>query len=301
VKDYLDQLTDRQWGANTVKSFSYLQCSTCSLVFLYPTPSSDEVSEFYPPVSQYYAYQPQDTPRLYSLLSYIVAKRGIIAAILKWSFFPFLQVSEPGRVLDVGCGVGHFLNVMQEIGHETWGMEMNQKAAKVAGKRHRVVSGTTLSSVDLPQSYFDQITMFQVFEHLINPLETLMTAKALLKPEGRLFIATPNVKSQMAKRFGRDWRGLEYPRHIYLYSPEAVCQLLGRAGFHNLQCRTRFAPSDLIGSLHLHATSRGDPPPVLCSIPRKIAMLILSPSILYSNLNDSGTWSLLEVAAEKDG
>jgi 2-polyprenyl-3-methyl-5-hydroxy-6-metoxy-1,4-benzoquinol methylase len=192
-----------------------------------------------------------------------------------------------------------FLDVMQEEGVDTWGIEMDYSAASITLKRHKVVNGSNLTSLDLPENYFDQITMFQVFEHVLNPLEMLENAFLLLKPKGRIIISVPNAESYIAQEFGRDWRGLEYPRHLFLYNPRAITNLLKRVGFQNIQYRTRFAPSDLLDSLQLR-TSNKRIYNLLGSKTKRVVMNLLFPLILQSILFDSGKCSLLEVVAIKN-
>lgn len=300
VGAYLDGVSDRQRESGRTRTFRYLQCRTCYAIFLSPMPSASAVSSFYPPASEYYAYQAQASPRSYTWLRRIGTKRSIGAVLIRRLFFPFLRLHSSGRVLDIGCGAGHFLNVMQEMRWETWGMEMSQEAVEIAGTRHRVVHASTLSAAHLPQGYFDLITMFQVIEHLVEPVQTMEAAYALLKSGGRLVMHTPNGESRLAQHFGRDWRGLECPRHVCLYGPRALAHLLKGGGFHNIRYRTRPAPSDLIDSLRLRAESSRQCPGILCRIPRDIAMYLLLPWTLYGMLRNRGNGSLLEATAERE-
>jgi len=85
---YLSNLDDRQWEENKFsKVFSYFQCLSCKIIFLYPTPSQDIVYRFYPPASEYYAYQAHNIPHLYKVLKYIGKKKNILSTTLKWIFF----------------------------------------------------------------------------------------------------------------------------------------------------------------------------------------------------------------------
>jgi Methyltransferase domain len=74
-----------------------------------------------------------------------------------------------------------------------------------------------------------------VFEHLRDPLAALAEARSLLRPGGRLWLSMPNIASAGLARFGRNWRGLEPPRHLALFDPPRLSALLIDAGFDDVR------------------------------------------------------------------
>jgi len=80
-------------------------------------------------------------------------------------------------------------------------------------------------------SCFDVITLNHVIEHVHDPIAVLRACHRLLKPGGRLWLETPNVDSLGLARFGRNWRGLETPRHLVLFGRRGLRQACMAAGF----------------------------------------------------------------------
>jgi hypothetical protein len=89
-----------------------------------------------------------------------------------------------------------------------------------------------------PSARFDLIILFQVLEHLAEPLTTLRRSAELLEPGGMLVVAVPNLASWQARVFGRSWFHLDVPRHQHHFSPGALEYAIQQAGLRVV--RTRF-------------------------------------------------------------
>ncbi len=134
------------------------------------------------------------------------------------------------RLLDVGCHIGVFLEIAQERGWEAWGVEPSHWAAREARSRGlRVIEGT-LDDVHLADEFFDVITMWDVIEHLTNPLEDLRKSYRLLKKGGLICIHTINIESPLARLMGRHWPWL-MEMHLYYFSPRTLTAMLRKVGF----------------------------------------------------------------------
>lgn len=163
------------------------------------------------------------------------------------SVIAWLHASWRGRLLDVGCGNGEFLARMRELGWEVVGFEPDSRAAAVARK----VAGVSVFSGDLndqeliPGS-FDAVTMNNVIEHLAEPLPALERVRDLLKSGGHLVIQTPNVSSLGHYWFGRKWRGLEPPRHFFLFTPAALVRLVATAGLEVVKLENNAIGADFM-------------------------------------------------------
>ncbi|WP_295456947.1 methyltransferase domain-containing protein [uncultured Thiodictyon sp.] len=146
-----------------------------------------------------------------------------------------LPAPSPGeRLLDVGCGNGAWLDLMRAGGWAVWGVEPDaQSAARAAALGLSIVPD--LLSAPFADQSFDAITLNHVIEHLHDPCATLARCQALLKPGGRLWIATPNLDALGRVRFGRAWRGLETPRHLVLFTAASLRGILAAAGFESIE------------------------------------------------------------------
>jgi len=138
--------------------------------------------------------------------------------------------SSNGKLLDVGCGTGEFLNEMALAGWEIDGIETNAFAREIARERYNV----SVHSPDQVKSYgdpkFDVITFWHVLEHLTNPIEILRTITVSLKKNGFLLIAAPNYKSFDGDYYQSFWAAYDVPRHLYHFNYETMITLLKQVG-----------------------------------------------------------------------
>lgn len=160
---------------------------------------------------------------------------------------------EGGKLLDLGCGTGNFLAHMRDRGAwDVYGLDVNRRAVSYARDRLDIeVRGGTLKEARYPADFFDVVSMWNVLEHLHDPVATLREVKRILQPEGALFLSVPNSGSVDARLFGPCWVGLDPPRHLYTFDRTTLELLLARSGF-------RMAESaHVTGSYHSLVTSAG--------------------------------------------
>jgi 2-polyprenyl-3-methyl-5-hydroxy-6-metoxy-1,4-benzoquinol methylase len=149
-----------------------------------------------------------------------------------------------GRLLDVGCGAGDLLLRMKSYGWHVEGLEPDPVAAANLYKWGIKVTQGTLPSKELQEASFDVITASHVIEHVANPAIFLSSCFKLLRPGGHLVLATPNANSAGLKKHGQSWVHLDAPRHLVLFTPQSLANLLRAAGFHServtTSCRSAF-------------------------------------------------------------
>jgi len=140
--------------------------------------------------------------------------------------------------LDVGCGAGERLEQMRGLGWTVSGLDFDEKAVGVAKARGLDVSCGTIPGIWFPPETFDVVTMNHVIEHVPDPIELLKECYRILKPGGKVVLTTPNSSSWGHKFFREHWRGLEPPRHLHIFGPSSIEQILKRAGFDAVIVRT---------------------------------------------------------------
>jgi SAM-dependent methyltransferase len=139
---------------------------------------------------------------------------------------------EQGRLLDVGCGAGYFLSGMRRHGWEVSGLEVSRRAAQIAERDYGLeVRVGELGSMAFAASSFDVVTLWNVLEHLPSPKGDLRIIHDILRPGGLLAFGIPNAASLDARVFGRFWAGLDMPRHLHVFAPEALGRMLTELGF----------------------------------------------------------------------
>jgi SAM-dependent methyltransferase len=150
-----------------------------------------------------------------------------------------LRLRTSGRLLDVGCSVGHLMALAQESGFEAWGIDTNARAVDYACQRfgERVHLGR-VETAPFPPASFAAITANAVLEHVVHPVEFLAALRRLLAPGGILVVGVPNFDGWASRLEGARWYGLQPAGHVWQYTPSSLVAVLGRAGFRTLRVRT---------------------------------------------------------------
>jgi SAM-dependent methyltransferase len=160
------------------------------------------------------------------------------------------------RLLDVGFGDASFLRFMSSAGWTAAGLEIDEAAVAAAQSSGLDVALGTIEDAPYEAESLDAITLSHVIEHLHDPVGALQTCLRLLRRDGVLWLATPNLDSPGHGRFGRDWFGLDPPRHLVVFGIRTIDYALRKAGFaHMSHPRTYRAELVLAGSEAL-ATGR---------------------------------------------
>lgn len=232
--------------------WSFRKCpkTECGLVWLDPAPLETELWKAY---VTYHTHTRATSNKAEKLLLSFVNRLAKTALFPLWFRnglwretdylrYMTLKTTPPGRLLDVGCGGGRFMNRMRRLGWEVEGIDFDEKATRKISQRYGMKTYTgDLVSCKLAGASYDAITMSHTIEHLFDPDKTLGECMRLLKPGGRLVVTTPNVAGAAATLFGRFWRGWEPPRHLHLFSVGSLRNILLKSGFDIGELRTTSA------------------------------------------------------------
>lgn len=153
------------------------------------------------------------------------------------------ELRTPGRLLDIGCSYGAFMVLAQGEGWDTSGVELSKEPAKFAREERRLdVFNGTVEQAGYPEGYFDAVTLWDVIEHLDNPVSTMAEIHRIMAPGGILLVFTINQESLLTtvghilyKLSLNRWKhlmGLFYDiHHNFFFSPHTITRLLERSGF----------------------------------------------------------------------
>jgi SAM-dependent methyltransferase len=172
----------------------------------------------------------------------------------------YLAVPKKGRMLDVGCGDGWVLKLARELGWNEEGVDFDRRAVDLVRRKGLRVRHGRLADQCYPDDSFDLVLMSHVIEHVHDPLGTLREIRRVLRRGGTLTVTTPNAGSWGHRHFGRDWRGLEPPRHLRIFNADSLSALVKRAGFGRIAVSStlRMTPFIFLQSRLLRRSGRGD-------------------------------------------
>jgi len=191
-----------------------VECADCGLI--YETPREPE-----PAIEQQYALVEDPTYEREAL--------GRIRTFSKLLGRIEIYVTS-GKMVDVGCYTGVFLDLARQRGWQTLGVEPSLWAARKAREKGLTVINVPFRKAALPGESFDLVTMWDVIEHLHDPLGELRAIRRILRPDGILALSTMNVSCLFARLTGRYWPW--YMRmHLYYFTPDSITQMLKAAGF----------------------------------------------------------------------
>lgn len=206
-----------------------VRCNACGLVYQNPRPTPDEIGVHYP--STYESYANHRVRAKGQLL-----RRAYDYGMQKRCRFVTRALPQGGRLLDLGCAAGAFLVAMREQANwEVEGVEVSKETAQSAREHNglKVFAGT-LEQANFPDNHFDAVTLWDVLEHLHDPVGTLAEINRILRPGGVAVIRVPNFDSWDASLFGLYWAGLDAPRHLYIYTRATLANSLRAGGLELL-------------------------------------------------------------------
>lgn len=139
----------------------------------------------------------------------------------------------PGRLLDVGCALGFFLDEARRRGWTVEGIDISAHAARYAREKLDLPARSgLLRDAGFAKESFDVITMWDVIEHVRDPVAELSLCRDLLRPGGLVVLSTPDAGSPVARVTGARWMGYKLAEeHLYYFSRKTMTFALEKAGF----------------------------------------------------------------------
>jgi SAM-dependent methyltransferase len=216
-------------------SFRYYRCGYCDVLFMHPIPDRVQIASFYD--DTYSVYQDGSTlakqkSSIKQLIKFFVGflfmRRTELDIIKKIIALSGLQTSQI-NIMEYGCGVGNFMSQLSRIYsfRNFVGLDFSQRAVDICNKKGLNVYRADSLSDYVSSVNFDIIYAFQLLEHLPEPKKFIDDVYKKLSKDGYLYLTLPNTSSLGYRLFGRFWKGLDAPRHIFQYNLLAVKRLLG--------------------------------------------------------------------------
>jgi 2-polyprenyl-3-methyl-5-hydroxy-6-metoxy-1,4-benzoquinol methylase len=206
---------------HTVSSESYevWHCNSCTGRFTQAVPDEEHIAAYYQ--SENYISHSNTRKGLlaqaYQFARHLTRRQKRMRIERMWK-------QGPGRLLDIGCGTGEFLDEMQHAGWEVMGLEPDAGARQQARELGLDISESE-ALFSLPPASFDVITLWHVLEHVHRLDASLDAIARALRPGGFILVAVPNYTSADAEHYASFWAAYDTPRHLYHFSPASMRRL----------------------------------------------------------------------------
>ena len=198
------------------------ECAECQIAMINPFPSDKKIASLYSTGN----YRTDEGTRFVFFIEYLIYLGNLLE---RMRIEKYAQI---GKVLDVGCGRGLFLDIMRRGGWHVAGSELNKETASYAENVYglKVYTGNIAEHFLAPES-FQVINIRGVLEHLKEPDAMLSEAHRLLKKGGLLVILVPDIRSFEFKLGRENWFHLDLPYHLFQFTEEGLIRLLKKKGF----------------------------------------------------------------------
>jgi len=227
------------------------KCSVCGLIFQNPQKEMEELSKETYDRAYYDTYYPEDA-------KYEMAKKQYD---LRLQRLEDLREGKKGKILDLGCGRGAFLEAAKNRGWEVFGIELSEAAADIAKEKFglEAIKNKIVEEAGFEENMFDVINMNHVLEHVPCPDETLKVIYKILKPGGLFYCEIPrqsNILNFLSNIVAKKDFGFNYMiEHLYLFDFKSLKFLLEQADFKIKEMKLADVGEDyrFVRGVHYHS------------------------------------------------
>ncbi len=201
--------------------YSIFRCNSCNVQLRLPQPSHEELKKIY--ANYYHPWKIEnevaETVKISKTKTFEIRLQEIQKHIRR------------GKILDVGCAAGYFLESAKNAGFEPYGVELSESFFKETHlKFGDSIYRGTIENIPCKDNFFDVITMFDLLEHVKDPVSTLRRCRKILMPNGVIAAVLPNTSSLTAKLMRKNW--MQYKKeHLFYFSPKNISALLKQESF----------------------------------------------------------------------
>lgn len=259
-----------------INDFSILRCLSCELLFVKEIPTQQELDYHYGKAADGMAAD-EDCVYLNR------ANDENLAYYYRRLRDQIVRSVPAGRILDIGCNAGQFLDVME--GFERYGIERSPLHGPVAREKYgeKIFIGT-FEDYPAPAIPFDCITLQDVLDHMVDPLEALRKCHSLLKPNGLLIVKVHDISCLYAKLSGKNFYAFLPPLHLFYFSRPSLKMALEKASFTVV--RALHMSHLIFLSTIFYRLARGNPESPFFALYRKTEGTWLGRRRIHKNLHD---------------
>jgi len=224
------------------EEFNLVKCGNCGLIYTNPYPEMNEDFHKYYPDNNYYILDKEEN------FNIVIKALFYISTYLKIK--DVLKLKKTGKILDIGCGQGQFLHMLNDRGWDCVGIERSVKLKEYVSKKYNIpVMDADMKKWEFKNQEFDVINIYHVIEHIEEPETLLKKVREIIKDDGILIMGLPNIASFQSGVFSNKWFHLDLPRHLLHYSHETITVLLNKCGFEVISNKGFSFEHDTYGQL----------------------------------------------------
>jgi SAM-dependent methyltransferase len=210
----------------------FWRCTSCGYECQHPLPSETELRDYY------------DSSYEEGMYREFVAAAEMKTLTAKSRFQQVRPYLREGRLLDVGCSDGRFVEYARSQGLDAEGIDISKVAVEIGRRRGIPLQVATIESHHPSESYVN-ITAFDVLEHVLSPAEFLSNLLRLLEPGGVCALCIPNVGGLMRKLMGKRWYFYIPEEHLHFFGGSTIKTFASNVGFTDVQCFSAVKPMTL--------------------------------------------------------
>ncbi len=199
-----------------------IRCKQCGVIYVESPPSWDIIESRYN--NDYHCYSEAVSLPKEIIYDYFLKEIKRIKGL---------------KILDVGCGMGEFLELVVDNEGKPYGIEFSDYASDfVAKKGIKVCNQNAEGKFCYDSKLFDIVTMWDVIEHLYNPGKALSEINRVLKKDGFLILSTPNFSGLTRLLFGFNAYQISLPEHLFYFNLDSIKNILNKHGFRIIKAKS---------------------------------------------------------------
>jgi 2-polyprenyl-3-methyl-5-hydroxy-6-metoxy-1,4-benzoquinol methylase len=210
---------------NITPAWQVLHCNQCGVEFLFPQLNDEDLHKLYSE-NYYAAWGVQGTKENESTKQMKTATFLLRLSLIR-------KYVQHGKILDVGCATGYFLEAAQNMAFKPFGVELSDYSSRISKNKFgdETIFCGTLEQCTFPERMFNVIAMSDLIEHVRIPEKTLSRAAELLKDDGVIMIMTPDTKSVSNNIMGRKWTHYKL-EHFFYFEHASMNFLANKCGLY---------------------------------------------------------------------
>lgn len=207
------------------EDFRIVECSDCKFRFTQNPPDESVIGPYYE-TSKYISHSADSTTLINRV--YYAVRDNMLAQKYKL----IRQYTDGKNFIDIGCGLGYFLNYIKQKNNTVFGIEKSESTAAIVRDKFNItVESPEFFLENKIEKKYDVVSMWHVLEHLYNPKNYISSIQKIIHDQSIIIIALPNHQSWDGRHYKEYWAGYDVPRHLWHFDASSINTLMSDLGF----------------------------------------------------------------------